>query len=256
MGDTPCSQLASQMGGGLRGSVLGSTQIDKAYEHVNNLLTHAAPSILCGPTCQTQKKNAELEQLYLKAQKNVKTAPSELYTAKKNYYVNIDGTAGYNKMIKTQYTDEVDKISKEKQALFDNNIKIATVLTGDYNSLFTNYEYVNELYMDYVDKNAELTKSIDSKESDVITNDRKSYYETQNYDYLTHWYYIFIRIYILLVVVFLLAVFLSPSNLSYLKKFGILLLLLVYPFVITYIILFMLSISNKIYGFLPKNVYA
>jgi len=240
----------------MSGNQLFGTPQDDAYNHVNNLLSYASSSILCGPACQSQKKTDELKQLYLNAQKNVKLAPSELYTAKKNYYVNVDGVAEYNKMSKTEYEKEVNALSEQKKTEFNRNISFAKTLLGDHKSLYNNFEYVNELYETYVKKNADLKKSMDDKESDSLTNDRKTYYETQHYDYLTSWYYILIRVYVMLVVVFLIAIFLAPSGLSYYKKMGILFLILIYPFVINYIVLYFLSLTNKISSALPKNVYA
>ena len=66
---------------------------------IKALLAQSNANLMCGPACQAQKSLTELESKYVTAQNNLRTAPEQLKTAKKNYYIAKDGTAGHNQMV-------------------------------------------------------------------------------------------------------------------------------------------------------------
>lgn len=228
---------------------------DQYGQQVNQLLTQAAPAILCGPDCQAKKTTTSLQQKYIDAQNNLKTAPGELFIAQKNYLVNTQGIAGYTKTMTAQYTAEATKITTDSQKEFNHKIEIASAMIDTYDSLYNNTTYLTNFLDTLRSENAVISSDIQKEKSDTVTNDRKSYYEAQGYEVLISWYYLFAIIYCILLVVFTLGIFLSPTSYSYFAKFSILFLFIIYPFIITYIILLLLSGLVKLGNLLPKNVY-
>ena len=100
-----------------------------------------------------------------------------------------------------------------------------------------------------------LNRKIMKHGSDIVTTDRKTYYETQNYETLVSWYRIFRWIYFILVVVFIIAIFLADSASSLLRKILMLILVIAYPLVITYVVTYAISIRDRVILLMPKNIY-
>jgi hypothetical protein len=222
---------------------------------LNKLLAQSAEALTCGPSCQKQKTTDRLKSAYQVAQTNVMTAPVELGQAEKAYITYVDGTAGYNSIMSNTITNQANTVCTNIQNEFNKQIEIATNLITTYNSLYTNYAYVKELYHDYVNENSETREHIGRLNSDVVTADRKTYYESQNYESLTKWYYIFRWIYIILLIAFFIGLFLAESDKSRMYKWTIFILLVLYPVVINYIIVYLLKTWSQLYTLLPKNVY-
>jgi hypothetical protein len=123
-----------------------------------------------------------------------------------------------------------------------------------YNTSLNNSDYTKELYAVYLEKNKLIQNGIKNHHADVLTNDRKTYYETEALDELKSWYTLFFYGYCFVVIVFTAIVVLKTS-LNWAARFVIILLVTLYPFYID-------SIARAIYGFfhslwkqLPKNVY-
>ena len=91
--------------------------------------------------------------------------------------------------------------------------------------------------------------------SDVLTNDRKTYYETEAYERLFSWYKFFWWIYYIVVIMLILAFVFSPSDLTVIKKVIITLLFIFYPYYIFYIVGWFYERYVWIQSKIPKNVY-
>jgi len=186
---------------------------------LNALIEKSAQAISCGPDCQKIKSTQDLEQKYLDAQTNMKTAPIQLQEAKKNYYVFSEGQGAYNTLMETELTNKADKIGELIKEKFLEEIQRATTLNFYYNSDIINSKNSIELYNNYLKKNKETEKNIRNSKGDTLTNDRKTYYETQELNSLQKWYMLFIWIYYILVVCFLLGSIFVNNGLSLVKKF-------------------------------------
>lgn len=224
-------------------------------DQLNKLIAQSAESIACGPTCQRQKKEASLKASYQAAQTNVITAPAKLTQAEQAYYTYVGGVAGYNAVRGDEITDKATSVCTKIQDEFDKHVDNANNLVTIYTSLYTNYDYVNELYGNYVKENAETRNHIGAINSDVVTSDRKTYYESQSYESLTKWYYIFRWIYILLLLAFFIGILLADSDKSRTYKWVTFLLFVIYPIVIHIIVSYIIKTWNQYYILLPKNVY-
>lgn len=134
------------------------------------------------------------------------------------------------------------------------NIDVLNFKINDYANQLSLYNSLKEIYNTYSDM--DLKKNTD-KAKKGITNDRKSYYEAQEYDNLISWYSTFWWIYYILAITCSLIIFLSisPDTISFTFKCIISVFIFAYPFIISYIIFPFVALYNFLYHFFPKNVY-
>jgi hypothetical protein len=153
---------------------------------INQLLAQSSQSLLCGPgtECERTQKTEDLQQKYLAAQTNIQSAPYQEEQAEKAYYTYTQGDAAYNAMKAKRLQETAEKKANEIQVSFNENSAKAIELNDTLSSLTKNYQHVTELYQTYVEENAILGQKIQSYRTDVVTSDRKTYYENQNYDIL------------------------------------------------------------------------
>jgi hypothetical protein len=213
-------------------------------------------ALLCGPDCQKQKTLTNLEQIYIKAQNEVVVAPVNLQTAKKNYYVFSQGETGYNNMLEQELKKKVDGIAISMTNLFNNEIQKAHILNSYLNNDIINSKNTVELYKTYLSKNKTIEKEIKNSHGDILTNDRKSYYEIQENDNLKGWYNIFVTSYFIIALVYFGRFILLNNNLSYIIKIIIVILLIIFPYIIDPVTVFIFSLFSKIFSLLPKDVYS
>lgn len=231
------------------------TTQQQSTAQINQLIQQSTDALTCGPDCQKIRKTDQLRQGYLDAKANVETAPFKLQQAEQSYYTYAEGTAGYNKIRAAQATQQAATITSSAASTFQHGVATATDLTAEYDSLYTTYQNMYDLYEKYLEENAEMQMEVNTLNTDKITNNRKSFYESQGYDVLNSWYKLFKWIYIFLIVIYILGMFLSNSSYSFVARICILVALILYPLVINYIVIFVYSIMLRIYSLMPKNAY-
>jgi hypothetical protein len=138
----------------------------------------------------------------------------------------------------------------------DDNVSKLNAKMYNYANQLTNHADLQNIYNKYVNINS-INGIVDTNVKKGITNDRKSFYQAQEYDNLISWYSMFWWIYYLLAIIASLIIFLSvsPELLSFTVKCFISIFIFVYPFAISYILMPFIWVYNFIYGFYPKNVY-
>ena len=116
--------------------------------------------------------------------------------------------------------------------------------------------YTKELYSVYLEKNQATQKNIKSHHADVLTNDRKTYYENQEIDNLKlYYYYFFMTIYVICIICFVVFGFIYPSQTTLLKRLLIFIGLVILPSISTWILGTAIKFVHYLYSLLPKNVY-
>jgi|LauGreDrversion4_2_1035121.scaffolds.fasta_scaffold08599_3 hypothetical protein len=234
-------------------SLLQNQQINQ--DKINELLEQASSTLLCGPTCQKVKKTEELKQKYLDAETNVKTAPIELERSKKNFYVFSEGNAYYENMLEKELNEKAEKISSLLSNNFNDELTSASTMNQYLNTSLINSSYVEELLDFYTKQNEVLTTKLMNHQGDILTNDRKTYYETEELNRLKKWYNVWWYIYYLLVFVFVLSCIFAPSTMTIVKKIILSILFIFYPYYIDVILRKIYKFFAGIYKRLPKNVY-
>lgn len=224
-------------------------------EQINKLLETSANALMCGPECQKQKKTDELRQKYLDAQTNVKMAPSKLEETKKNYYVYSQGETYYDNMQETELTKKAEELGKLLSISFNAELNDAKTMNTYLNTAQINSSHTIELLTYYKTNNKEIERQLKESSGDILTNDRKTYYETDAITRLKQWHSFFWYIYYLLVVVLNIAIFISPSELSTAKKLALLTLFTAYPYYISILTKWIYENIVNIQKNIPKNVY-
>ena len=223
-------------------------------DKLNAFLEKATKAISCDPECQKKRKAELLEEKFNEAKTNLHNAPSKLHTAAKKYYTFTQGEAGYKEYIEAELKKKVDEIAAKKQEEFDANVATAIAETSVYEGLMLNYLNVVDLYAKYKDENEKMTRDIKTTRADILTNDRKTFYEDQGISNLTFYYSIIQGVYILCGIIFVALSVLAPSQFSIKVKLAVLVLLIIYPFISTKVLVFFIGIYSKIVSILPKNV--
>ncbi len=173
-------------------------------QKINDLLEKTSQSMLCGPTCQKEKVTSQLKQKYLDAETNMLTAPIELEQSKKNYFVFKEGRTYYNNMKEDELQKSVNKISELLVDNFKDEISTAKTMNIYLNSSLINSENTKELLEKYLQQNELLKIKLRERHGDILTNDRKTYYEVEALDRLKLWYRFFWWIYYIVVLIMIL----------------------------------------------------
>jgi hypothetical protein len=222
----------------------------------NSFIEQARDKLLCDSTCQENRKTQDLEQIYLKAQSNVYTAPSQLEEARKNYFISSKGQAVYDEMEEKMLEKKISVLKQQLEKRNETEISQLEQDIDSYTNLYKNYHNLVDLYLKYKTENTKYKKELHEKESDIITNDRKTYYENQGIETLQFIYsYFFLFTYGIFIIIYIILAFFYSRNLTWFKKIGGLLGLLLLPFLSVYILSTIIWLAHFIYSFLPKNVY-
>jgi len=221
----------------------------------NDFLDSANQALSCDSNCQKEKKISELKQKYLESKTNLLTGPNQVETSYKNYLIYSQGDSAYNEYIDNELSKKADNIINMFKSNFNQGIKNSSESYDTYSGLLLNYSNVFELYTKLLKENILLELEVKNKTSDVLTNDRKTYYEEQSIESLHFYYILLIIIYIIFLVGFAVSIFMFPSSSSKFSLVAILIFFIIYPFICLRISKFFIEIYNKITGVLPTNVY-
>ena len=123
--------------------------------------------------------------------------------------------------------------------------------------MLINFKNVAELYLKYKKENVQLVKDLKNETNDVLTNERKTYYEDQKIDGLKgFYYYILLGIYIICLIGFIIFSLMYPSQTSFMRKLASIIGFILLPFLSTWILDKIIYLIYAVYDMLPKNVYA
>lgn len=220
-------------------------------QQINDLLQESS-TLICGPSCQREKITKELEQKYLDAQTNLKTAPDQLERSKKNYYVYTRGETFYNEMQEQELIKKAKQIGETLTTLFNDELRNSQTMNSYLNTATINSQNSVDLLESYLKENEELIGQLSKSQSDIVTNDRKTFYETEAIDNLNLWYILFWRSYYFLYVILMITLVMT-KNYKFLAIFSV--LLLFYPYYISLVTKWIYNQWMKFINKLPSNVY-
>ena len=120
------------------------------------------------------------------------------------------------------------------------------IFTSDIQKLITKYRYATQ-----------LQSNLDNRSIDVTTLDQKSLYESQEYDNMRLWNYRFLFYYYVLAIILVLVFFLAENQfkLGLYTRVFLSILLLVYPYAVSYITVSIMTMFGFVSSFIPKTVY-
>jgi hypothetical protein len=222
----------------------------------NQLISQASNAILCNSDCRKKKQEEELKQKYLNSQTNLATASNQENIAEKNYIIFTKGQSAYNDFLDNKLQNTANQISEKFMENFNEEIKKIKSEVSSYSGILINFRNIVDLYLNYKRENIELYKELKQETNDVLTNERKTYYEDQNIDRLKSFYsYLFLSIYIIFVICFGSFTLIYPSSFSWQVKLIIFISFIILPFISTWVLGKIIYLLYEIYDLLPKNVY-
>jgi hypothetical protein len=233
-----------------------SRGLNQNIDKYNSFIEKAQKAIMCDSNCQKQKTADELKQKYLASEANLASADNQVYVAEKNFLTFTEGELSYNNKQQEKLHKKAKLIISKYKDNFNKDIKQIRSKIDTYSGITMNVKNIIELYSSYKEENDELSKKVKDNTSDVLTNERKSYYESQGIDSLKfYYYYILLLVYVILVIIYIFNSFLYKSQLQWKTRFGILFVLLLLPFISSWILAFIINIIYKCYELLPKNIH-
>lgn len=131
---------------------------------------------------------------------------------------------------------------------------IETILPG-YTDRLSEYSNLFDLYTKYDDENDNYNTNTTKEFTDMLKNERKTYYEDQGIDSLHSYYYWLLAVYILTVIVCVISFFIFPSDWSPPTKILIVMVLILLPFGSSYIMTVIIRLLHGAYNLMPKNAY-
>jgi len=222
----------------------------------NSFIQQASDTIMCNSDCQKQKETDKLKQAYEKAQETLASAPSQLQTAEQQYVVYTQGQTVYDELRDEELAGKATIIADAFKENFEKEVTKINSQISSYNGLLMNYKNVLELLMKYKIENVDLLKDIKKETNDVLTNERKTFYEDQNIGTLKFYYFYFLlSIYVICVICFGIFSLIYSSQTSWMVRFGIFLVFIALPFISTWILGMIIYLVYEVYKMLPKNVY-
>jgi hypothetical protein len=237
-----------------KNSLLKNQQLNQ--ETINNLIEKASEmTSICGPSCQKTKVSQELEQKYLDAQTNMQTAPVNLESAKKNYYIFSKGRTEYNNINEKELQMKATQISETIEQNFNDGITNANTMNTLLNTALINSQHTIRLFKDLSEKNKILKSKVKEIHGDILTNSRKTYYQTEALERLELWYKLFLIVFYIIVIMLCLSFVFAPHNLSKIKCIVVSIFIIFYPLYINYIVEWICGLWKSFKKNIPKNVY-
>jgi hypothetical protein len=223
----------------------------------NVLVSQASDAVLCNSECRKQRETDKLKQNYLNSQTNLSSGPSQVQVAEKNYVTFTEGPSGYNDLLDSRLQEKAQEIVNKFTEYFESDSKEITTQIDTYEGLLINFKNVAELYLNYKKENVQLVKDLKNETNDVLTNERKTYYEDQKIDGLKgFYYYILLGIYIICLIGFIIFSLMYPSQSSWIIKLATFIGFILLPFFSTWILEKFIYLIYTLYEMLPKNVYS
>jgi hypothetical protein len=231
-----------------------SSQFD--INKFNTMVSQASDAILCNSECKKKRESEKLKQNYFSAQTNLASASNQVQVAQKNYVTFTQGIAGYNSLQNDTLQQQADTIADNFTNNFNEEVEKITLQINTYDGLLLNFKNIFDLLKKYTKENIELYEEFKEESNDILTNERKSYYEDQNIDSLkTYYYYFLLVIYIICVICFVIFSLIYPSQTDWKIRFLILIAFIALPFFSTWILGKIIYFIYEAYNLLPKNVY-
>ncbi len=115
-----------------------------------------------------------------------------------------------------------------------------------YKNVVNNRNNVQDLLSQYMSESVSLNKQLKNSSSDILTNNRKTYYKDQQNYHLDLYYYVMIIIYVIVLVYFIVMSFIYNSYDS--RKIALFVVFIALPFISTFLL-------KSIYEFLSTTVF-
>jgi len=223
--------------------------------NANKLLVRQNKFLECDAQCEHERKLAKLREIYDKKEDNLQTAPMQMEVARKNYLEFKYGADDYVTKASVALKKEADAVINKMTQIWKQEESMITELIADYKSMRSTHADMDR-YRDRISASVDrLDKNFEAKQNDTVTNDRKAFYQSQGVDNLRYWFHFLRWTYAAIVITYIVGVFSLPSSVSSKMKYGMLALLLLFPFVVAVIAVASFALIRSIVSKLPYNAF-
>jgi len=230
------------------------TNID--FDTINSLFSNFQQSITCDARCQRSRETQNLRQRLANAKSNLLSAPSRIQSAQRQFIIHTSGEQAYNKFQEKQLERRANETIQRFQSKVRETREDIQTKLGSYTGILVNFRNVVDLYKKYKRENAEMTKHLRDSTNDILTNERKTYYQDQEVDTLKYYYYyIILIVYIISVLCYGFFSLMYPSKTDWKITAATFIGLILLPFFSTWLLGLFVYILYEVYNLLPKNVY-
>jgi len=204
---------------------------------MNGIVANLQSMITCDTDCQKRKKTDELRRKWMAAKEDLATAPSNVQSTEKAYYVFKDGEVGYRQMLVDRYTKVANKRSTAAKASHHELMEELDTLLSDYTAEVASAKRLRELLNIRLTENRQLSLAVDSDVAAVQTNDRRVVYEDWAQGWLHTVKRLFTIIYIVLSVVLLYTgSFFQKKGYATVKGWLLPIGLVAFPFIVSWLV--------------------
>jgi CHASE3 domain sensor protein len=191
--------------------------------------------IECNELCKNNKKGKKLYKDYVSAKKNLSTAPEKLEKSVEKYYTYTKGKARYNTYLDNILNTNSEQTKDVIKKVFLENVSDVKQNIERYKESHITFTTLIELYHKFFKENEVLIHRISNTTSDILTNERNSYYQSQTTESTTYYNKTMVYIYITLVIICIALMFMRPNQVEIKTKAYALLFLVVSPFILFFI---------------------
>jgi hypothetical protein len=156
---------------------------------INTWMQQMTTSPLCDANCQYQRELAAKQQAYDTARSVRESAPEQEHMAYKDYMVFAKGEATFDEMQQKTLQADAAKSVRGYQTTFTEYESMIRSQIASYELLIQNVQHMRDWFREYQENNEELHETIHALQSDMVTNDRKTFYEQQEIQSIYDWYY-------------------------------------------------------------------
>ena len=194
-----------------------------------------------------------LQTEYDRAKRVRANADLDFYVAEQNYFVNVKGSDSYkslvSEIIKNSGNKEYETILKD----FTQMNEISSILIATANVREIAEENMNRVADDLKKNNDRLQDIINSGKGDAITYQRKSSYESKMKEMIQDWSVIPVIIYWTLLILWVGIVMFYLKQMTLVNS-AILVGLILYPFLSTNIVIWVLEFIQGVWNFIFSAV--
>jgi len=246
-----------------------NTNVDKAIKQVDSLqdtvvkAVKYVKSITEDKDTVAKERDDTLKGLGVKLTTAINvfdTAPDDLESAERNFYVFKDGEDGYKNLRLQRYKASAAQIKARSIKAHNEFMRELSTLSTDYTAITIYTKRMTDLFKKLNDENRELKDKIDGQRGKSVTSDRKTWYTDQQADKTKKYTPILRVIYFIMLVVYIIfGGYIDREEYKNWKIWLVILAYILFPFALHWLTVQLFVLSQSIVDYYnkkgPKDIY-
>lgn len=150
-----------------------------------------------------------------------------------------------------EFQDNPYEIVKKFKEILENKYDNIDKQIDEHTKVEANHNDLQDLLRQYNNENEKIQNELKNKNSDILTNERKTYYTEQENNTLDSYYYYLLFVYFVVLILALIMRYVNGTMNTRVLLTGAIFVLV--PFISTYILQAVIRMLYMIYAFLPIN---